>query len=123
MAIGNATPNSTAKRIVGENKANVSLKVNLGTYRTFDVGNDRMNDNYNVNEYFWMNGYRGKYTSITETYINYGNGIYYSHTITPLNTPLTNNCLIVCGFNGKPLEIANQVSLYVANKFLFKTFL
>ncbi len=118
MAIGNATPNSTAKRIVGENKANVCLKVNFGSYKFIEDGLGRdIYSNYNLNEYFWMNGYRGKYTVITDTGTNYGNGIFYTVSTTIGSYSLSNNCIIDCGENGKSLEIANQVSLYVANKF------
>lgn len=117
MAIGSATPTSTAKRIVGENKSNVALKVNFGSYWTGEVPGSTLYNDYNINEYFWMNGYRAKYTEITDTGTNFGNGIYYSSSVTSNNTSLTNTCIIDCGDGGNVLSIANQVSLYVADKF------
>lgn len=118
MAIGNATPNATTKRIVGDNKANVALKVNFGSYKFVEDSLNRdIYSNYNFNEYFWMNGYRGKYNEITDTGTNYGNGIFYTLSTTLANYSLSNNCIINCGENGKSLEISNSVSLYVSNKF------
>lgn len=125
MAIGNATPNSTAKRFAGgDNRNSVSLKTNFGAFSFMAVGNPAHAEgwDYDFNIYNENSGTLFKYSWITETKSEYSNGIYYSRTLNIsgtfiYNTTLTNNCIINCKQNGNTTSIANQVANYIANKF------
>ena len=125
MAIGNATPNTTAKRFVeGDNRNAVELKTNYGAFHFWPAGNPprATGYDYDFNIYAENSGTLYKFSTITETKTEQSMGVYFSSTLNISSTfiyttTLTNSCIINCGQNGKPRTIAENVANYIANKF------